>query len=363
MSIQQYSEKKKPDGNGKKHNGKRSPVKKTIRIKKDSYCDSLVTLVGTLTASEENVKGLTITYEAKKCSFVKTEKNYRIIRNLELLTGVELIQSSAEIKTDVTEVIAKNGKLVDALKAVCAAAKDAKTKFRELRDAASHLDGCRKDSCNSSQMIKLGCKPAGECGDNERRQDTNQDRRQDSNQERRHEGNQDTNTPQPCENACTILDHLVSIPPIFSQDIDIIFNSSAEIMGIQTFTSIKSVQKFQQDFETNAKAFDDWIVQKMKDGKTAVDTAQTELVDATKGLTVASYALYSARNVVESTDAIKDYLCRHKCKCISEDGECGCHELDDTNDRLKACKCDICEICEEVTGIYCETTTKQEYAD
>mgnify|MGYP003530340142 CR=1 FL=1 len=123
-----------------------------IRIKKDSYCDSLVTMEGTLTASEENAKGLTITYEAKKCSFVKTEKNYRIIRNLELQTGVELIQSSAEIKTDVTEVIAKNGKLVDALKAVCAAAKDAKTKFRELRDAASHLDGCRKDSCNSSQM-------------------------------------------------------------------------------------------------------------------------------------------------------------------------------------------------------------------
>ncbi len=353
MSIQQYSEKKKPDG--KKHNGKRSPVKKTIRIKKDSYCDSLVTLVGTLTASEENAKGLTITYEAKKCSFVKTEKNYRIIRNLELQTGVELIQSSAEIKTDVTEVIAKNGKLVDALKAVCAAAKDAKTKFRELRDAASHLDGCRKDSCNSSQMIKLGCKPAGECGDNERRQESNQERRQ--------EGNQETTLPQPCENACTILDHLVSIPPIFSQDIDIIFNSSAEIMGIQTFTSIKSVQKFQTDFETNAKAFDDWIVQKMKDGKTAVDTAQTELVDATKGLTVASYALYSARNVVESTDAIKDYLCCHKCKCISEDGECGCHDLEDTTDRLKACKCDICEICEEVTGIYCETTAKQDCAD
>jgi hypothetical protein len=345
MSIQQYNEKKKSDG--KKQNGTHSPVKKTIRIKKDSYCDSLVTLVGTLAASEENVKGLTTTYEFKKCGFVKTEKNYRITRNLELQTGVELIQSSAEIKTDVTAVIDKNGKLVDALKAVCAAAKDAKTKFGELRDAASKLDACRKDSCNSSQMIKLGCKPAGECNDNDKRQDSNQD----------------IQIPQPCENACSILEHLVSIPAIFCQDIDIIYSSSAEIMGIQTFTSIKSIQKFQQDFEVNAKAFDDQVVQKMKDGKTAVDAAQTELVDATRSLTVASYALYSARNAVEATDTIKDYLCGHKCNCISEDGECGCHHLDDSNDRLKACKCEICEICEEVTGVYCEPAAKKNYID
>ena len=345
MSIQQFNEKKKPDG--KKNNGGNSPVKKTIRTKKDSYCDSLVTLVGTLTASEENVQGLTTTYELKKCCFVKTEKNYRIIRNLEILTGVELIQASAEIKTDVTAVLDKNGKLVDALKAVCAAAKDAKAKFGDLRDAASKLDACRKDSCNSSQMIKLGCKPAGECGDNEKKQDSSQE----------------TQIPQPCENACSILDRLVTVPAIFSQDIDIIYNSSAEIMGIQTFTSIKSLQKFQQDFEANAKAFDDWVTQKMKDGKTSVDAAQAELVDATKSLTTASYALYSARNAVEATDTIKDYLCCHKCKCISEDGECGCHHLDDSNDRLKACKCEICDICDEVTGIYCEKPAKQEYAD
>jgi predicted RNA-binding protein YlqC (UPF0109 family) len=127
MSIQQYSEKKRSDG--KKNNGGHSPVKKTIRTKKDSYCDSLVSLAGGLTASEENVQGLTITYEFKKCGFVKTEKNYRITRNLELLTGVELVQSSAEIKTGVTAVIDKNGKLVDALKAVCTAAKNAKSKF------------------------------------------------------------------------------------------------------------------------------------------------------------------------------------------------------------------------------------------
>lgn len=335
MSIQQINEKKKPDGN--KPNGTSSPVATTIRTKKDGYCDSLVSLVGTLNSSEENVKGLTITYEFKKCCFVKTEKNYRITRNLELQTGVELIQSSAEIKADVTESITKNGKLVDALKAVCAAAKDAKTKFGNLRDAASKLDACRKDSCNASQMIRLGCRPASDCADNGKSQDSKQ-----------------TPIPTACENACCILDHLVSIPAIFCQDIDIIYTASADIMGIQTFTSIKSLQKFQLDFEANAKAFDDMVVQKMKDGKTAVDTAQSDLVDITKALTSASFALYNARNAVESVDTIKDYLCCHKCKCISEDGECGCHHLDDSQDRLKACKCEICEICDEVTNVYCK---------
>jgi hypothetical protein len=345
MNIQQYNEKKKPDG--KKQNGHHSLVKKTIRTKKDSYCDTLIGLVGTLTAAEENVKGLTTTYEFKKCCFVKTEKNYRITRNLELSTGVELIQSSAEIKADVTALVTKNGKLVDALKAVCAAAKDAKAKFGDLRVAASNLDACRKDSCNSSQMIKLGCKTTNDCNDNNRGQ----------------EGSGLTQVPQACENACTILDHLVSIPPIFCQDIDIIYGSSADIMGIQTFMSISSIQRFQTDFETNAKAFDDQVVQKMKDGKTAVDTAQTELVDATKALTTGSFALYSARDTVEGIDEIKDYLCCHKCNCISEDGECGCHHLDDSNDRLKACKCEICDICDEVTGVLCGSSSKKDCAD
>lgn len=336
MSIQQSNEKKKPDG--KKHHGGNSPTKKTIKAKKDEYCASLVTLVGTLTAAEENVSGLTSTYELKKCCFVKTEKNYRITRNLELLTGVELIQASAEIKKNVKSSMDKNEELVKALKAVCTAAKTAKSKFGELRDAASKLDACRKDSCNSSQMIVLGCKPAGECTDSAKKQ----------------EGEQDPKMPQACENACCIIDHLVTIPESLTRDIDIVFNASAEIMGIQTFTSIKTLEKFQQDFEANAKSFDDWVVAKTGEDKTAVDAAQKELTDSAKALTTAGYALYNARNAVETADTTKDYLCCHKCKCLDDDDECGCNDLDNTDERLKTCKCEICDICEEVTHVYCD---------
>lgn len=337
MSIQQSNEKKKPDG--KKNHGGNSPTKKTIRAKKDEYCDKLVTLVGTLNAAEENVYGLTTTYEMKKCVFVKTEKNYRITRNLELLTGVELVQASAEISKNVKASITKNDDLVKALKAVCAAAKTAKGKFGELLDAADKLKKCRADSCSTSQLIVLGCKPAGECNEpNEKKQ----------------EGENGSNVPKACENACCILDHLVTVPESLSRDIDIINNASAEIMGIQTFTSIKTLEKFQADFEANAKAFDEWVVARMGEGKTAVDAAQKELVDATKLLTTATYSLYNARTAVEAVDTTKDYLCCHKCKCLDDDDECGCNDLDNDNDRLKACKCEICDICEEVTHVYCD---------
>jgi hypothetical protein len=337
MSIQQSNEKKKPDGKKKREGN--SPTKQTIKAKKDDYCKSLITLVGDLTTATENWKGTSTVYELKKCCFVKTEKNYRITRNLELQTGVELIQASADIENNVKASLTKNDSLVKALKAVCAAAKDAKVKFGELRDAAGKLNGCRNDSCNASQMIILGCKPAGECNEDAKKR----------------EGAQEPKIPQACENACCILDHLVSVPEIFSQDIDIIFNASTEIMGIQSFTSIKTLEKFQQDFKANAKSFDDWVAQKMKDGKTAVDGAQTELADATKNVTAAGYALYNARNAVETADSTKDYLCCHKCNCINDEEECGCHDLDDNStDRLKSCKCQICDICEEVTGVYCE---------
>ena len=336
MTIQRSGDKEK--STAKKQHGK-SPTKQTIAAKKKEYCTSLVTLVGNLTAAEENVKGLTRSYEFKKCSFIKTEKNYRIFRNLELQTGVELIQASAEIKTDVKDALTKNESLVKALKAICTAAKEAKTKFGELREAAGKLDASREDSCNKSQMIILGCSTSGDCHDSDKHQ----------------EGEQETKKTDGCKNACAILDHLVEIPESLSRDIDTVFNSSIEILGIQSFASIKTLEKFQQDFELNAKTFNDGLVAKMNSGKTAVDAAQKELIDATNLLTTAGFALYNSRNAVETADATKDYLCCPECKCLNDDDdECGCHDLDDNTDRLKNCKCKICDICQEVTSIYCE---------
>ena len=149
-------------------------------------------------------------------------------------------------------------------------------------------------------------------------------------------------------------------PESLSSDIDIIFNAATEIVGIQSFSNIKTLEKFQQDFSVNAKAFDDLVLSQMKAGAAGVAKSQEDFMAAIKNLTQAGYALYNKRNEVETADDTKDYLCCHKCKCIHE---CGCDEGEnmDENDRLKKCKCEICEICGEVMDIYCnEKKSKSE---
>ena len=93
-------------------------------------------------------------------------------------------------------------------------------------------------------MVLLGCRQADECNDNNNR-----------------EGGE--KLPECCNDVCEIIDDLINIPPSMSADIDIICSASAEIVGIQTFSNIKSLETFQADFFANAKAFDDLVKQKM----------------------------------------------------------------------------------------------------
>jgi hypothetical protein len=341
MALQQSNTKKPPAEKPCNDQGK-TATKRTIKQIKDTYCESLKVLTGELSQSEVTYEGYVRAYHRKKCSFIKTEKNYRIVRNLELKVGIELIQSSEEIKKNVASYIKINDDLVKALKDVLTTAKDAKAKFGELRDAASKLDASRKDSCNASQMIILGCKSGEECGDKK-------------------DNDQHDNKPEACDNVCEILDDLVEVPETLAKDIDIIFTSAAEILGIQSFSNIKTLDKFQQDFGTAAKAFDDVVAEKMKAGATATTKAQEELTAAIKTLTTSGHALYNKRNEIETDDDTKDFLCHHDCDCIRD---CGCDDEGDDKgendndrnkkDRFKKCKCEICDICKEVKDIYCE---------
>lgn len=314
------------------------PTQRTIDLIKETYCKNLKGLVGELSQSEVTYDGNLVTYNTKKCCFVKTEKNYRIIRNLELSVGVELIQANDEIKKNVVLYNKQNDDLVKALKLVLTNTKEAKLKFGELRDAANKLSDCTKDSCNKSQMVLLGCRQADECNDNNR------------------DGGE--KLPDCCDGVCEIIDELINIPASMNGDIDIICSASAEIVGIQTFSNIKSLETFQVEFSTNSKAFDDWIKQKMVAGSSALNILQEELTAAVKNLTTAGFTLYSKRNEVEIADEVKDYLCDHKCGCI--DHECGCQqEQKDPEGRLANCKCDICTICGEVKEIYCNDVLEE----
>jgi hypothetical protein len=338
MSIQSSTNpKKQQDGtHGEKP---KLPTKRTIDLIKETYCKNLKGLAGELSQSEVTYDGTLVTYNTKKCCFVKTEKNYRIIRNLELSVGVELVQANEEIKKNVVAYNKQNDDLVKALKLVLTNTKEAKLKFGELRDAANKLSDCTKDSCNKSQMVLLGCRQADDCNENNSKETAER-------------------LPDCCNDVCEIIEDLINIPSSMSADIDTICGGAAEIVGIQTFSNIKSLDVFQADFLLNAKAFDDWVKSKMTAGSTALNVLQEELALATKNLTIAGFALYGKRNVVEIADEVKDYLCEHECSCI--DHECGCHhEEKDAEGRLANCKCDICNICVEVKDIYCNEMVEE----
>ena len=337
MSIQSSSN-PKAHHDGTHGEKPKLPTKRTIDLIKETYCKNLKGLVGELSQSEVTYDGTLVTYNTKKCCFVKTEKNYRITRNLELSFGVQLVQANEEIKKNVTLYNKQNDDLVKALKLVLTNTKEAKLKFGELRDAANKLNDCTKDSCNKSQMVLLGCRQADECNDN------NKDHGE--------------KLPDCCDGVSDIIDDLINIPPTMSADIDIICSASAEIVGIQTFSNIKSLETFQADFFTNAKAFDDLVKQKMLAGSSALNVLQEELTVAIKNLTTAGFTLYGKRNEVEIADEVKDYLCDHECSCIDHD--CGCrHDQKDAEGRLANCKCDICEICGEVKDIYCNDLVEE----
>lgn len=327
------------------------PTKRLIKQKKDEYCEKLKGLNGELGESEIIYEGNVKAYHRKKCIFLKTEKNYQIVRNLELKVGIELMQAVTEIKSSVTDSYLKMDEaLVKALKEVMTTAKDAKVKFGELRETAGKLDGRRKDSSSRTQMAILGCKTGEDCDDKKDKK----------------ENDQDDKKPGNCDNVCELLEDLIDIPETLAQDIDIVFTSAAEIMGIQSFTNTKSLDKFQQDLAAAAKAFDDVVVAKITDGAKDLATAQKDLSDAIKLLTTSSHALYKKRSELGTIDDTKDFLCHHKCDCI----HCGCddeHNENDKNDndgndheRLKKCKCEICDICKDVKDIYCDHEKHEE---
>jgi hypothetical protein len=324
------------------------PVERTIATLKNAYCTNLKGMVAELSESEVTYDGTLVTYNSRKCNFVKTEKNYRLVRNLELSVGVELAQASEEIKKNVAASVKQNDDVLVkvALKDLLTSVKDAKTKFGELRDAAYKLDACRKDSCNASQMIIIGCRQGDDCNDKGNNNEDNSKR------------------PECCDNVCEILEDLISIPESLSRDIDIILSSTVEIAGIQSFSNIKTLVDFQTDFSLNAKAFNDLLLAQMKAGSTAVTKAQEDLITATTTLTQSAYVVYNKRMVVETADETKDYLCCHKCKCVGDD-DCGCDDEDgdksregnhhnSDESRLARCKCEICEICTELKDVYCK---------
>jgi hypothetical protein len=309
-------------GNERDTDEKERPVSTTIKTIRDQDCDKLQGLIGGLAEAEEHRKGSRQIFELKKCCFVGTEYNYQIYRNLELCVGVELTQASIEIKQDIANDIALGDSLAAALKNVGKATKDAKQKFSDLRKAACDLNICRNDKCNCTQILILtGKSPC--------------------------EGDEQHKKPgkPACPEAEHILTRLVEEPEYFFKDSDVIFNAAADITGIQTFTNIKSLNDLQQTLTTYITEFETSVKGKITQGTADLNQCQTDLNTVITDLTKSEYALYNKRDEVDAEKETIEYLCRNECDCINEESK---------EHRLKKCKNEICEICEQLDDIYCE---------
>ena len=296
----------------------RTPTDKCINIERRKYCSQYYTAAGEVKKWQVSYKQKAKIYNQKKCRFVRTEKNYRIHRNLKITLGTKLVQSSTVLKENVTQYIQRNSELSTTLKDLLAEVKSLKSKMCDLRDQACKLENCINDSCNSSQwQVIIG----------KNRDETK------------------TEYPQECHDVEGKFRELICWPKSLSFDIDSIFKSSAEVIGIQVFSNMASLESLQQTLSTCTTNFHTHLQQVVSARETDMKTLQEELVTAVNDTTTARVTRYNVRSDFEGLHNALYFMCCPDCDCVQEDCKC--------EPRLKVCEDKICEICKNVKDCFC----------
>lgn len=317
----------------------------SININRAALCKLLYNEQGTVSKLETKFTGEKEIYQEKRCIFLNTEDNYRRYRNFEITAGTELIQTNVSIKASVAQIKDWNKNLNATLNALFKQVKDLKTKFSDLKDAACKLDSSYKDKCNIGQKKAITGKVPENCPD-----------------------------PVPpidaCKDAATGIEALICKPKGLAQDIDSIFQASSDVIGIQIFSNIDSLDKLQTDLSTKSTAFDKLISDTMKTRKTELDKMQDDLVTSVKTITQVAVSRNSERAIFEGYYDATKFLCCPSCDCVSDDDHYHDHNHDrhgnDNNDhenkecndeccppRLKDCEEAICNICDQVKTTFC----------
>src|SRR5678816_319304 len=110
--------------------------------------------------------------------------------------------------------------------------KDVKTKLNDLRDAACKLENCKNDSCNCTQVYILTGERPENCDSNEPA----------------------GSRPAECSDAKDNLDKLICMPKALGFDADSLFKASADVVGIQVFSNIGTLDPLQKALAEDSKA-------------------------------------------------------------------------------------------------------------
>lgn len=297
------------------------PTQIVISLERKPVCNELYESAAELFKQEKKFEGENTVYNERKCLFRYSEENYRRYRNLDIVLGTELGKTNEVVKENVTLYKDLNKKLSEKLKGIAKGVKEAKTKFGDLKKAACDLDSCLRDSCNQTQRRAITGKGNGDCPDQE--------------------------VIDACRDSDKTLTELVCMPKALSIDIDSIFKAAHDVVGIQVFTNIDTLEPLQKSLDEKAKAFKTHISDVVKARETDIKDLQTGLVKSVEEITKAAMARNNARARFEGLFDAAKFLCCPKCGCLKPDDTRPC------DPRLKPSEKCICDICEEVKKAFC----------
>jgi len=300
-----------------------------------NLCKQLYDSRGNVAQQETKFDGEKEVFKEKKCMFLHTEENYRRYRNLEICVGTELLQTNDLIKTNVSKIKELNKNLNSTLVNLAKQIKDAKSKFGDLRTAADYLKRGYEDKCNADQKKALTGKTSENCDEPQK---PPIDR---------------------CKDADNEINQLICLPQGLTKDIDYIFQASSDVVGIQIFSNIDSLEPLQAGLSDKSQKFEKLINDTMKTRKANLDKLQDDLVVSVKSITQSAMARNTARSDFEGYYDTVDFLCCPHCDCVNENpneeqknGDCM-----ECAPRLKECEANICEICDKVKTTFCCSDT------
>lgn len=307
---------------------------KIINPERTKYCEALSSAAGDVHKWQTSKSGEKTLYERKKCNFLRIEENHRRYRNTQICLGTELVQTTEIIKDNVKQYVEWGNKLSGLLKDVFKGVKEAKVKMKELSDAAQTIDHSKKDNCFDAAWDALNCRTKEKCNPDET-------------------AKEQSGLPDKCNYVCQHITDIVCMSNGLFIDINSIFKSSSEVIGIQVFSNIGTLDPIQKSLAEKAKAFDGYLLEVSKARESDLKKAQETLVKSVQETTNAYGALYAARSTFEGLKDTTEYLCCPPCECTPKPAdtmECG-------KGRLSESECCICKICGKVQATFCQHET------
>ena len=305
-------------------------TQKSINTERASYCSQVYEAAGEVNKWEASWTGEGNLFNRRKCMFVLTEENFQRYRNTEMTLGTEMLQSTTLIKDNVKNYIAWGSTLSGNLKDIFKKVKDAKAKLNDLVEAACKLDNSKTNTCYQAEWTILTGKTPAKCG------------------EQGQGGEPPKGYPDKCKDIDKTICEMLCMPKALNKDINHLFKASSDIIGIQIFSNIGTLDALQAEFEKRSKVFDAQLQDVVKAREGDLKELQKSLVKSVQETTKAASALNTAKSSFEALYYSARYFCCPHCGCLPKESD-----RDNCEERLKNCECCICDICGHVKETFC----------